>query len=62
MMKLLSSSQASARWPPWRSSPPRAIRAVNEPLVTETPIAAINSDDTMTEAVGGNSIPTFYEN
>ena len=29
---------------------PRAIKAVNEPLVTETSIGAINLDDTMTEA------------
>ena len=29
---------------------PRAIKAVNEPLVTETSIGAVNLDDTMTEA------------
>ena len=31
------------------TTPPRAIKAVNEPLVTETSIGAINLDDTMTE-------------
>jgi hypothetical protein len=32
------------------TTPPRAIKAVNEPLVTETSIGAVNLDDTMTEA------------
>lgn len=32
------------------ATPPRTVKAVNEPLVAQTSVGSINSDDTLTEA------------